>query len=221
MPHRLKMEAFHGWIKRTHLLFAVVIATVAVPLGKAQVRPGDFNVSDGKIEGAPGKRLKVSTKEMRATLKFTTEQSVTVKFTYLGPTKEVAHLGSREVPSQFGLKLRAHDDCNVVYVMWHFAPDEKIAVSVKRNPGKRAHAECLDHGYINNIKPRISDLPQPVEVNQPHVLSATMSGSDLTVTADNKLVWWGDLGPVALSFSGPVGLRSDNARVLFDLFVTR
>ena len=208
-------------VSRARVLFALVIAATAAEAGNAQVRPGDFNVSDGKIEGAPGKRLKVSTKEMRATLKFSTEQSTTVKFTYLGPTKEVAHLGSGEVRSQFGIKLRAHDDCNLVYVMWHFAPDHKIAVSVKRNPGKRTHAECLDRGYINNIKPRISDLPQPVEVNQTHVLTAAMSGSDLTVTADNKLVWWGDLGPVALAFSGPVGLRSDNARVVFDLLVTR
>lgn len=215
------MKTAPGWIKRTRILSALAIAAFAVPTGRAQVGPGDFEVTDGKIERAPGKRLKVSTKEMRASLKFTTEQSVTVKFTYLGPTKEVARLASREVPSQFGIKLRAHDDCNVVYVMWHFAPDQNIAVSVKRNPGKRTHAECLDHGYINNIKPRIADLPQRVEVNQAHVLTTSMSGSDLTVTADNKLVWWGDLGPVALSFSGPVGLRSDNARVVFDLLVTR
>jgi len=215
------MKAFQEWIERTRIVLALVIATFAVTAGKAQVRPGDFDVTDGKIERAPGKRLKVSTKEMRATLKFTTEQSATVKFTYLGPTKEVAHLGSGEVRSQFGIRLRAHDDCNAVYVIWHFAPDQRIAVSVKRNPGKRTHADCLDHGYINNIKPRILDLPQPVEVNQPHILTASMSGSDLTVTADNKLVWWGDLGAVVLAFSGPVGLRSDNARVLFDLLVTR
>jgi len=215
------MKAFHGWFERTHILLALVIATAAVPTGNAQVRPGDFDVTDGKIESAAGKRLKVATREMRATLKFTTEQSATVKFTYLGPTKEVAHSGSRQVLSQFGIRLRAHDDCNAVYVMWHFAPDQKIAVSVKRNPGKRTYAECLDHGYINNIKPRIADPTQPVAVNQPHVLTASMSGSDLTVTADNKLVWWGDLGAVALAFSGPVGLRSDNARVLFDLLVTR
>jgi len=25
------------------------------------------------------------------------------------------------------------------------------------------------------------------------------ANSDLTVTADNKMVWWGDLGPVALA----------------------
>lgn len=162
------MKAFQEWIERTRIVLALVIATFAVTAGKAQVRPGDFDVTDGKIERAPGKRLKVSTKEMRATLKFTTEQSATVKFTYLGPTKEVAHLGSGEVRSQFGIRLRAHDDCNAVYVIWHFAPDQRIAVSVKRNPGKRTHADCLDHGYINNIKPRILDLPQPVEVNQPH-----------------------------------------------------
>ena len=48
-----------------------------------------------------------------------------------------------------------------------------------------------------------------------------MSDSDLSVTADNKLVWWGDLGPVALTLRGPVGLRSDNARLLFDFLVTR
>ncbi|HEX2663216.1 MAG TPA: hypothetical protein VHM93_10335 [Candidatus Acidoferrum sp.] len=215
------MKTLRGRIKRADILLALIIAAVAAPAGKAQVRPGDFDVTDGKIESAPGKRLKVSTKEMRARLKFSTEQSVTVKFTYLGPTKQVAPVASKEVRSQFGVKLRAHDDCNAVYIMWHFAPDQKIAVSVKRNPGKRTHAECLDRGYINNIKPRIADVPERVEVNQPHVLVASMSGSDLTVTADNKLVWWGDLGPVALSFSGPVGLSSDNARVVFDLLVSR
>lgn len=205
-----------------HLLPAFCLAYFALstPAG-AQVRPGDFDVTDGKIQAAKGHRLSVSTKEMRATLKFTTEQTATVKFTYLGPTKEVARLGSGEVRNQFGIKLRAQDDCNVIYVMWHLAPDQKIAVSIKRNPGKRTHAQCLDRGYINSLKPRLSDAPPPVEPNQPHILTATMSGSDLSVTADNKLVWWGDLGPVALTLRGPVGLRSDNARLLFDFLVTR
>ncbi|HEY6944731.1 MAG TPA: hypothetical protein VI431_06300 [Candidatus Acidoferrum sp.] len=215
------MKTIPMWVRHAHAVLAFLLVGMAVPAGKAQVRPGDFDLTDGKIERAPEKRLKVSTKEMRATLKFTTEQSATAKFTYLGPTKEVAHLGSGEVRSQFGIKLRAQNDCNVVYIMWHFAPDQKIAVSIKRNPDKHTHSECLDHGYINNIKPRISDAPAPVEPNQPHILTAAMSGSDLSVTADNKLVWWGDLGPVALTFSGPVGLRSDNARVLFDFLVSR
>jgi hypothetical protein len=187
---------------------------------EAQHQPNDFDVPDGRIEKA-GNRLMVSTKEMRATLKFPTPQNVTLKFTFLGPTKEVSHLGNGQVRSQFGIKLRAQDTCNIVYVMWHFSPDQKIAVSVKRNPGNRTHEDCLDYGYINNIKPRISALPQPVRADEPHTLNAIMSGSNLTVKADDVAVWEGDLGPVALEFDGPVGLRSDNARVLFDFLVSR
>ncbi|HXY24960.1 MAG TPA: hypothetical protein VEI73_09935 [Candidatus Acidoferrum sp.] len=191
------------------------------PVAAAQFKPGDFDVTDGKIAKAPGNRLQVSTKEMRATLKHITPQNVTVNFTYRGPTKEVAHLGSGEVRSQFGIKLRAQDTCNIVYVMWHFAPDQKIAVSVKRNPGQRTHQECLDHGYITSFKPRISANVRPAQANQPHTLAASLNGSNLTVTADGTVVWEGDLGSVALEFDGPVGLRSDNARVIFDFLVNR
>lgn len=214
------MITVHGRCR--HLLPALCLASFALstPAG-AQVRPSDFDVTGGKIQPAKGHRLLVSTKEMRATLKFTTEQTATVKFTYLGPTKEVSRPSSAKVLSQFGIKLRAQNGCNAVYVMWRFSPDPKIAVSIQRNPGKRAQAECLDRGYINNLKPRLSDAPPPVEPNEPHVLTATMSDSDLSVTADNKLVWWGDLGPTALNLKGPVGLRSDNARLLFDFLVNR
>ncbi len=203
------------------LILTLCLAALAVPIATAQVQPSDFDVPDGKIERAAENRLMVSTKEMRATLKFQTSQKVTVKFTYLGPTKEVSRLGNGEVRSQFGIKLRAQDTCNIVYIMWHFAPDQKIAVSVKRNPGKRTHEDCLDNGYINNIKPRVSAPPTPVHPDQPHTFSASMSGSNLTVTADDRVVWEGDLGPVALEFDGPVGLRSDNAHVVFDFLASK
>lgn len=206
---------------RRHFLILCLISFALSTSARAQVRPGDLDVTDGKIQPARGRRLSVSTKEMRATLKFTTEQTATVKFTYLGPTKDATRPASAKVLSQFGFKLRAQNDCNAIYVMWRFAPDQKIAVSIQRNPGKRTHSECLDRGYINNLKPRLSDAPPPVAPNQPHVLTVTLSDSDLSVNADNKLVWWGDLGPVALTLRGPVGLRSDNARLLFDFLVTR
>ena len=203
------------------LISAFLLLALFVPGAQAQLQPEDFDVPDGKILKAAGNRLMVSTKEMRATLKFSTQQNVTVKFTYLGPTGEVSRLGSGEVRSQFGIKLRAQDTCNIVYIMWHFAPDQKIAVSVKRNPGKRTHEECLDYGYINNIKPRVSATPPPIHPDQPHSLSAFMHGSNLTVVADERIVWQGDLGPVALEFNGPVGLRSDNAHVVFDFFAKK
>ena len=91
-----------------------------------------------------------------------------------------------------------------------------IAVSVKRNPGQTTHQDCLDRGYINNIKPRLSAPAPPVHPDKPHTLRAAMSGSNLTVTADGRVAWEGDLPRVALEFDGPVGLRSDNAHVVFD-----
>ena len=208
---------------RSSIRFVVVASQLALFAStlNAQLRPGDFDVPDGKIEKTAGNRLMVSSKEMRATLKARTAQSVAVNFTYLGPTKEVSRLGSGEIRSQFGIKLRAQDTCNIVYVMWHFAPDQKIAVSVKRNPGQRTHEECLDRGYINNFKPRTSGLATPVRTNEPHTLQASMAGSNLTVMADQQKIWEGDLGPVALEFDGPVGLRSDNARVVFDFHVNK
>jgi hypothetical protein len=201
--------------------FALFLVALLETTAKAQLQPSDFDVPDGKIEKAAGNRLMVSTKEMRATLKHRTQQDVKVRFTYLGPTAEVSRLGNGEVRSQFGIKLRAQDTCNIVYIMWHFAPEQKIAVSVKRNPGQRTHEECLDNGYINNIQPRVSASPPPVHVDQPHVLGASMKGSYLSVTADSRVVWQGDLDRVALEFDGPVGLRSDNAHVVFDFQARR
>lgn len=208
-----KLLAPGVWILLTLALFA--------PVCHAQLQVEDFDVTDGRIEKAAGNRLMVSSKEMRGTVKFRTQQNVTLRFTYLGPTREVARLGSGEIRSQFGIKLRSLNQCNLVYVMWHFAPDQKIAVSIKRNPGQSTHEECLDHGYINNIKPSVSAPAPPVHPDQPHVLNASMQGSNLTVMADNQIVWKGDLGHVALEVDGPVGLRSDNAHVVFDFLAKR
>jgi len=195
-----------------------LLAFVTLPLANAQTvaRPGDFDVTDGKIDKAAGDRLSVSSKEMRAVLKHASPtQKVTINFTYLGPTKDVSHLGNGEVRHQFGIKLKAQDTCNLVYVMWNF-DTQKIAVSVKLNPGQRTHAECLDRGYINNIKPQVSAPPPALQVDQPHALSAELKEQELTVKADGVLVWQGTLVPVVLHFKGPVGIRSDNAHVVFD-----
>lgn len=197
----------------------VALVTFSTANAQTRARHGDFKVSDGKIDKAPGDRLIVSSKEMRATLKKTgTSQKVTVEFTYLGPTSEVSHLGSGKIRHQFGIKLKAQDTCNLVYVMWNF-DSQKIAVSVKLNPGQRTHEDCLDHGYIGGIKPRIAAPAPVIHIDQPHTLSADLVGQELTVGTDGTIVWQGTLIPIVLEFKGPVGLRSDNARVLFDFFV--
>jgi hypothetical protein len=200
-------------------LALVVLATLSGAEAQTRTQLSDFDVSDGKIEKAAGDRLMVGSKEMRATLKkIGPSQKVTIKFTYLGPSSEVSHLGNGEVRHQFGIKLEAQDTCNLVYVMWNF-DTQKIAVSVKLNPGQRTHEDCLDRGYINNIKPRVSAPPPGVGTNQPHTLLAELEGEELTVKADGSVVWQGMLVPVVLQFKGPVGIRSDNAHVLFDFLV--
>jgi hypothetical protein len=205
-------------VLRRFVVALMVFAAVSFSLAGAQerARKGDFDVSDGEIHKAPGERLMVRAKEMRATLKeMSAAQKVMLNFTYLGPTKEVAHLGSGEVRHQFGIKLKAQDTCNLVYVMWNF-DTQKIAVAVKLNPGQRTHAECLDHGYVGNFKPRAFAEPPALHVNEPHSLYAQLEGQELTVKADGAIVWQGTLLPVVLEFQGPVGLRSDNAEVVFD-----
>lgn len=58
-----------------------------------------------------------------------------------------------------------------------------------------------------------------VRVNQPHTLYADLQGLVLTVKTDGSVVWQGTLVPIVLDFDGPVGLRSDNAHVVFDMTV--
>src|ERR1700730_1199141 len=170
-------------------VFALVTSSAAT--AQTRTRQSDFDVSDGKIDNANGDRLIVGSKEMRATLKKKgPSQNVTVNFTYLGPTSEVSHLGNGEVRHQFGIKLKAQDICNLIYVMWNFDA-QRIAVSVKLNPGQRTHEDCLDRGYINNIKPRVSAPPPSVRADQPHSLSADLQGQELTVKADGRIVWQG------------------------------
>jgi hypothetical protein len=48
-----------------------------------------------------------------------------------------------------------------------------------------------------------------------------LQGLDLTVRADGVPVWQGTLLPVVLNFEGPVGLRSDNAQVVFDFLADK
>jgi hypothetical protein len=96
--------------------------------------------------------------------------------------------------------------------MWRIEPESKLVVSVKNNPGEHTSAQCGNRGY-QNIKPlRSSPLPS-LRAGDKHTLRAEMNGADMEVFADGSLVWEGSVGKEALSFEGPVGMRSDNARL--------
>lgn len=206
-----------GMILKAVLLAAGTGWAQGQAAGRAMVISQDrLCVTEGAIGSAPDNRLSVETTKMRAYVHAWTAQSIRAQFTYVGPTAEESPLGSGEVRRQFGLKLRAANACNLVYVMWRFEPESKIVVSLKRNPGETRSSECGNRGY-QNIKPRQSHGTPPLRPGDKHGLAATMRGTELTVTVDGKQVWSGDVGPEASDLNGPVGIRSDNVRLMLDL----
>jgi hypothetical protein len=153
---------------------------------------------------------------MRAYVNAWTAQSIEARFHYLGPTSNEEALGSGEMRRQFGFKLRAQDPCSLVYAIWRINPESKLVVSVKRNPSAHTSAECGNRGY-ENIKPRKSAPLPPLRSGDSHTLRAEMKKEDLRVFVDNREVWSGDVGADAAALAGRVGIRSDNARLEFDL----
>jgi hypothetical protein len=160
--------------------------------------------------------LSVNVAKMRAYVNAYTQPLAEVRFTYLGATPNEAPLASGEMRRQFGLKLRAQDACNLVYAMWRIEPESKLVVSVKSNPGQHTSAQCGNRGY-QNIKPSRSTPVPALNAGDTHTLRAEMNGAEMKVFADKSLVWEGSVGPDALAFDGPVGIRTDNARLQIDL----
>jgi hypothetical protein len=207
----------NDFFKRALLSSAMLGVVFAQPGGNwFTVDRGSLCVTEGTVEKAPGDRLSVAVPKMRAYINAHTSQSIEVHFTYRGPTQKGVGFGSGETRRQFGLKLRARDPCNLVYAMWRIAPESKLVVSVKRNPTQHNSAECSNHGY-QNIKPRrAADVPH-LRPGKTHALRAEMNKTELRVFVDDREVWEGDVGAEAANLEGPVGIRSDNARLEFNL----
>lgn len=207
---------------RSHTVFlaafcsATLVGFAQAPVdGWASINSGNLCVTEGYIEKSAS-HLSVSVPKMRAYVNEWTSQAVEVRFTYRGPTGEGAALGSGEMRRQFGLKMHAQDPCNLIYAMWRIDPESKLVVSVKRNPNAHTSAECSNHGY-ENIKPSSASAVPRLRPGDSHTLRAEMKKEELKIFVDNHEVWEGVVGKDAAALKGPVGIRSDNARLEFDL----
>lgn len=196
---------------------AVAARSNGLPPDLTPVAHGRLCVTEGALEAQPDGRLAVSVGKLRAVLAARGPQAIEARFTYLGPTAEIAPLRSGAVRQQFGLKLRAADGCNLVYAMWRFAPQPSLVVSVKSNPGAHASSVCGTSGYRTVNPSRVTPVEAPL-VGSTHRLAAALDGVALQVLIDGSPVWEGELGPEALAVDGPVGIRSDNARLELALF---
>jgi hypothetical protein len=173
-------------------------------------------VTEGELSAAPQNQLAVDVPKMRAYVNAETFADAEVRFTYLGATAKDIPLGSGEMRRQFGFKLLAQDACNLVYVMWRFEPESKVVVSFKSNPGQHTSTECGNRGYTN-IMARHSTKVPAMATGSTHTLQASLHEQDLQVLADDMVVWVGSIGLEASQLRGPIGVRSDDARLNFAL----
>ncbi|NTX38964.1 hypothetical protein HUA78_31415 [Myxococcus sp. CA033] len=183
-----------------------------VPLSK-------LRVTQGALRERTDGRLDVEGARLRAIVPGTnTTSRAELRFSLRGSSSEQRALQSGEQRQQVGLKLRARDGCNVLYVMWRFAPKADVVVNYKRNPDQHHSSDCGNRGYVTVRPFRRSAVSAPSK-GEEHALRAELAGVTLRVWADDSLVWEGDLPPEALALDGPVGLRSDNVRLTLQLRV--
>jgi hypothetical protein len=199
----------------TSLLLAILCglsaSSSALSQGIRRMKPGDFCVTEGHLGATSSEALVIEDTKTRAVLGRETRAEAEIAFRYLGPTREQSALGSGTVRTQVGLKLRAQDGCNLVYVMWRILPESRVVVSIKSNPGQRTYAECANRGY-HNIKGIRSNQAPTIEPGSSHSLWAELERDRLVVKADGRIVWDGQLDATAFAFDGPVGFRTDNGR---------
>lgn len=174
-------------------------------------------VTHGSL-GTENGHLRIEDPTVRAVAPAARGDAAALKFTYGGPSEESVLLASGQLRRQLGLKLRAEDGCNLIYVMWRIEPEPGLEVSIKRNPGKHAHAECGAKGYTKVKAKRNRKVPALV-AGDTHTLHAEIRGDELLAWVDNKLMWSGPLGDGAADMTGPPGLRTDNVAADLDLLV--
>ena len=200
------------------LACALVLGGSASADEPARAPAARWRVTRGRIEALADGRARVREPKMRAVVDASDGNEAELRFTVRGPSDGVAPLASGELRRQVGLKLRAADGCNLLYVMWRLEPKAQLVVSVKRNPGQRTHAECGARGY-RNLVARAGAQPAPPAPGVEHRLRARLDRRVLRVWADRTLAWEGDVGDDVPALRGPAGVRSDNLALDLELLV--
>lgn len=185
------------------------------PRAFRQVESLPLRASSGTISSTADGWLHVAGAGMRAeTAGAGPEDAAELHFSYRGPSRATARLADGTLRRQIGLKLRARDTCNLVYVMWHIAPTAGIHVSLKLNPSAHDHQTCGASGYLNVLPTKSSPIHE-IAARTFRVLRAAIYGDRLVVTVDGTPVWEGVLPQEARSLRGPTGVRSDNGEFDF------
>lgn len=220
------LSAFVAVVVSIPRLLSAPVDKKAVADPFEQVSRVALDVTDGQVGESADGFLTIVSPEVRATQNSTGAKAARLVFIFHGKTEEEAKLASGDVALQIGLKLRAKNTCNLLYVMWKLDNNERVAVSVKSNPGMSTHQECGAKGYVNippSFQETAANFPSAKD-KKPHTLEAQVSKTDpakyeLLVKADGRLVWQGPIDAKLLDdIDGPAGFRSDNGMFTFKFF---
>ena len=206
-----------------------------------QVSKNDLKITKGSVSETESGFLRITDPKVRAVEKSGNAQSGRLSFRYRGPTEQTAPLASGKVVRQIGLKLRAKNTCNLLYVMWELERmegdrrdhRERLKILVKRNPGKEYHNSipgiregCGSEGYEPIDTVRLADLASAKD-KRTHTMQADLNargsnGYDLAIHVDDREVWRGTIPHALLhDIDGPAGLRTDNGSFIFRFYTGR
>jgi len=194
-------------------------SSLIVKPATALVKPATMAVTDGEVKKVASNVYSVNTDQMRLSLKGPPGNSLSVTFTYQGPTSSTSPLTSGDVRNQFGIYLLSKNPCNQLYIMVRMGPNNQptLAVQTKINPGQSTSAECSNNGYVT-VKPAQSVPLAPLPEGTPMTLSASVVGSNLSVQVNGQQMW---VGPVPdrdeFAATGYAGIRTDNAKLKFSV----
>lgn len=185
---------------------ALEVALDAVQQNRVVGMSSILKVTSG---GPLGSFYHVTTPTMRCEIGTSTPNIVTLDWAYFGTTAEPGLLDSGILRRQIGLKLRAANPCNLLYVMREVDPEPRIFVQVKSNPGKRTSEECGSEGYVT-----LGAAKVPSRVLSK--LQVKFVGDLLDVYEGGVQVLSVDLSQIKLP-KGGYGVRSDSGRFVFKL----
>ncbi|HUQ06785.1 MAG TPA: hypothetical protein VM261_29985 [Kofleriaceae bacterium] len=191
---------------------------VVKPAGELQVTAPDAMCITRGARAFDGPRLTIDEPTVRVVAPASHGDAAALRFTFNGDSEKKVALASGQMRRQLGLKLRAGDGCNLVYVMWRLDPTPFVEVQTKINPGSHDHDDCGAGGYTK-VKAVRSEAPPPLRTGTTHTLSAEIIGDELTARIDDKVVWRGRLADDARALDGPAGLRTDNVAIDAELLV--
>lgn len=143
-----------------------------------------------------------------------------LRFRYRGETEVVNKLASGAIRQQVGLKLRATDTCNVLYVVWQIYPKEQITIARKDNEGMTRHSECGATGYVNIKKYPVPESLTARSMTTRYLAAEIIDEERLELYLDNVLYDTIDLDSNTKKYlkrtrMGHSGLRTDNVDLIF------